>query len=281
MLTVYKKSKLFLYYDELRKMYDLNIKVSINYGIYNKYPYIFSKLFKVEDIIIDKFALLSDLYVDHIVFIDQVCENRNLNLDYIIEKYLLGNELVIELSSIFPKESIFWDKYRQLYNEYFQALMIEQKIKSGKYKYKNKEEYFKVCAGKSALSKMFVYAMALLSDNLKIYTEIDEMLEYLDIYVQILDDFKDIKQDLADRQFSYYLYLAYDKNQNANTDEIIGYFLKNNLYEQVKDMKLMINKTKEIFEKYANVISEFKTIIDDQEKTLELIESRMNINVCK
>lgn len=87
MLTVYKKSKLFLYYDELRKMYDLNIKVSINYGIYNKYPYIFSKLFKVEDIIIDKFALLSDLYVDHIVFIDQVCENRNLNLDYIIEKY--------------------------------------------------------------------------------------------------------------------------------------------------------------------------------------------------
>ena len=43
----------------------------------------------------------------------------------------------------------------------------------------------------------------------------------------------------------------------------------------------MINKTKEIFEKYANVISEFKTIIDDQEKTLELIESRMNINVCK
>lgn len=136
MLTVYKKSKLFLYYDELRKMYDLNIKVSINYGIYNKYPYIFSKLFKVEDIIIDKFALLSDLYVDHIVFIDQVCENRNLNLDYIIEKYLLGNELVIELSSIFPKESIFWDKYRQLYNEYFQALMIEQKIKSGKYKYK-------------------------------------------------------------------------------------------------------------------------------------------------
>lgn len=277
---MYDKSQMISYYNFHRKLYGLTKNQSINYGIYNKYPYIFEDLFRVSDEVKDKFALMCDLYVDHIIFVDKLCEKRRLNLDYVVEKYTLGNELVIELCMIFNKESIFWQKYRQLYMEYFNALFIEEKIKTEGYRYRNKNEYFKVCAGKSALSKLFVYGMAVLADKVDLYDEIDEMLEYLDIYVQILDDFKDVKQDLKDMQLSYYLALAYDRNIGKANSEILNDFLDSYVYEQIDDMKIIIKKVRDCFEKHKDKINRFEDIIIEQERILQLIESRFVRSVC-
>ncbi|AJA46584.1 hypothetical protein CPAST_c04840 [Clostridium pasteurianum DSM 525 = ATCC 6013] len=259
------------YYKTLRCKYNIENSIITYSDIYYRYPYIFNSLFPINKKLCYKLSALSNIYVDHIVFIDKILENTKLNTEYIIEKYLLGNYLIKELSYGYNKKSDFWNYFENFNKEYFHAILNENNIKNNHNKVFTKKMYFDICAGKASLSKLFVLSMAIENNNIEDFREINKMLDYFNIYIQLLDDFKDIKEDLDSNQFNYYTYAALQHIKSNDNNEILKCYLESFFYEHVKDMATSLNKCNDIYMKYKTKIPYFQGMIDEQFKIIKII----------
>ncbi|MFX0550008.1 class 1 isoprenoid biosynthesis enzyme [Hathewaya histolytica] len=263
------KKDLYYYYKSLRERYDLHENLIVDTGVYSKYPYIFGSIFPITEEYKKKFSLLSERYVDHIVFIDQVFEGKSLPTQYCIEKYMVGNEIIFDMQDVFGGSREFKVYYEKYYRQYFYSILKEEEMKSTQ-SLLCKEEYFKVCLGKTALSKLFVCGMAILSDNLEKFHEIEVMLDYFNIYVQLLDDFKDLKEDIEKEQWNYYTLSCY-KEMECKEEVFSGYFDKY-AKEHIADMDVFLNKSLDIYGRYYNIVPQFKEVINSQLKVLNIIK---------
>ncbi|AJA46575.1 hypothetical protein CPAST_c04750 [Clostridium pasteurianum DSM 525 = ATCC 6013] len=277
---MYNKSELNIYYEKLRNKYELNNSTIIDKGMYYKYPYIFAELFPIKNELLDKFSMFYQRIVDHIIFVDRLLEGNKFDVNYIIEKYIVGNDLIREYSYVYEQNSIFWNYFEQFYKEYFNAILIENRL-SNNYMIKfTKKEYLKMCLGKPALSKLLVAGMAIKSKNVLEFSTINNMLNYLNIYTQLLDDFKDIKEDLNKNQFNYYTYISKFQCNTNNKNDIFKFYLKKYLNNHIEDMIINLNKCYELFKIYNTKISSFGDIIDEQFSVINMIKEGMKEYVC-
>lgn len=266
---------------DLSSLYGLEEYKVTSSGLYSSYPKIFADIFPVSQDYVELFEILSKVYIDHILYVDNLCEGKTFSLEQTIEKYIEGNELVHKLSYVFQEQSPFWIEYRRLYKQYFLALKKEDYYKNNHNINIDKDSYLDICKNKGSLSKLLVYGMAILSENLPIYFEIEQMLDRLNIYIQILDDFKDIKSDISEGYLSYYTYKSLKGSNLHNYQQFLDNLIISADLEFLEDMKYYLSKCDDIFQKYKLDIPLFGEILQEQFKIVALIESKVNKIVCK
>jgi hypothetical protein len=128
----------------------------------------------------------------------------------------LQEETIKTLTSIYGKNSSFWELWESRKNEYFEAVQIEKRLELDQLI--SFETYADLADKKSSFGKIAIDSLWVLSNqkNEETYQSLLESHKYFSIGFQLCDDVKDFKEDLEKEQFNWGIYLLQDQ---LNFDE--------------------------------------------------------------
>ncbi|MRX69330.1 Squalene-hopene cyclase C-terminal domain-containing protein [Flavobacterium resistens] len=190
-----------------------------NPSFYLEYASLFQNSFTIKD---------QEAKVKLLNIAGYLCYIYSLLLDASLDKDTKHNNLL--LSGIFLEESIklltslfglnksFWSCWNLRKKDVFKASKI------GKELFHQSEvslaEYEKLCDAKSALGKIALDALFILSDNTEKtnYEKLMESHKYFSIGFQISDDIEDFIEDYANKEFNFAVYIFLNKNGKNFTD---------------------------------------------------------------
>ncbi|KAF2514908.1 hypothetical protein [Flavobacterium foetidum] len=190
-----------------------------NPKFYLEYASLFQNSFRIKD---------SEEKVKLLNIAGYLCYIYSLLLDTSLDKDTKHNNLLLSgifleeaikiLTSLFGLNKKFWGLWNLRKKEVFNASKIGKEI------FHNSEvsldEYEKLCDAKSALGKIALDALFLLSDSndtMK-YEKLMESHKYFSIGFQINDDIEDFIEDYTNKEFNFAVYTFINKNGTDFTD---------------------------------------------------------------
>lgn len=197
---------------------------------YQYYPRLFNSYFeKVSQSDVEELSNAGYLYYHSTLMMDSIIDDGNfLNFPLMIK---LQETTIKSLTSIFGKESKFWDLWDERRSEYFEAVKIEKKLSNGKTT--KFTAYADLADKKSAFGKIAVDSLWILSDEINedTYKCLLESHKYFSIGFQLCDDVRDFKEDLEKGQFNWginQLMKEVDFKEYGNNSEILNklFFLR-------------------------------------------------------
>ena len=169
---------------------------------YQYYPRLFSNYFSPvkEDTVKD----LSDagyFYYQSVLYTDSLIDDKDFSIVPQIQK--CQESSVKLLTSIFGKDSEFWEYWEKRRVEYFEAVKIEKKLNHNHTISLN--DYEQLADKKSAFGKVAIDSMWLLSgrQSSKSYEKLLLSHYYFSVGFQLYDDVKDFSTDLEKGQFNW------------------------------------------------------------------------------
>lgn len=186
------KDKLHKYKDYYSNLFELDFE-DTRLNAYYMYPCMFREDFPEmdEDLLVD-LSVCGILYFKYIITFDKQLD-RDLapNVEDLFYNSFLAQESIKALCKfIHPQEDAYFKKMYEYIEEYISALKAEKQV------CKNYQEYRYVLKGKSAIAKCFVAAMAVKTKRYEKLPLLEESQDCFYEAFQLLDDFKDIKEDL-------------------------------------------------------------------------------------
>jgi squalene-hopene/tetraprenyl-beta-curcumene cyclase len=119
----------------------------------------------------------------------------------IIRTQILQFEAGQILSDIFPKDSTFWNAYRQMFAAYYNAILTEHSFVASTRKLSEYSSFLaeSIAIGKSAVSRLAVFSLGAVTGQWNTVERLDRSLcQYL-VARQYFDDLRDWKEDLERR----------------------------------------------------------------------------------
>lgn len=157
----------------------------------------------------------SYLYFSSFLSFDKYYDGQSENSTYrdylIYYMFYIKEASLFGLTKLFGVESIFWTKFRNLKDYYFNATRKSKKIN---YKEWTLSDYKNLAKEKSILSYAYVIALDCLLGENKNTHKIIEVLNEFHLGFQIYDDYKDIQEDINNQQINYFHWLMSLKTDN-------------------------------------------------------------------
>lgn len=186
------KDKLHKYKDYYSSLFELDFE-DTRLNAYYMYPCMFREDFpEMNDNLLVDLSVCGILYFKYIITFDkQLDRDLTSNVEDLFYNSFLAQESIKALCKfIHPQEDAYFKKMYEYIEEYISALKAEKQV------CKNYQEYRYVLKGKSAIAKCFVAAMAVKTKRYEKLPLLEESQDCFYEAFQLLDDFKDIKEDL-------------------------------------------------------------------------------------
>ena len=175
-------------------------------SVYLYYPKLFSEAFSLDELPkIDFLCIAAYLYYQSLIYLDSVLDENRVVTNFSFA-LTCQEEAIKILTDIFGANSIFWDYWNKRKKEHYEAMTIDKEL------YKKEvvkhQEYYKLADYKSALGKVAIDALHVLSNEkeLNVYSKLIQSHKYFSIANQISDDIKDFKIDYNFKQFNWAYY---------------------------------------------------------------------------
>lgn len=194
-------------YNKINRMFKKDLIEARHFGQFYLYPYFFSEDFTgLSNKDINFIAQAGVMYFDLIMLNDSYFDKQlDVNINRILQKDFICTEAVKLLSSLFPKNDIFWDYFAQYNSEYLEANFLDIDKHYNIIKEYPYEEFKKIAHGKSAIAKAATAALGSLGGDIKKIGELEETQDLFAEAAQLFDDLRDWKEDLKLKQYSWLL----------------------------------------------------------------------------
>jgi len=173
---------------------------------YTLYPYLFHEDFpKVTDEQISQLTQAGVMYYSYLMSIDGLVDgHKELNCYEFLYRNYESQMAMKELTDLFGYNSRFWDYFYKYNKEFIDSIIIEQQH-TGIIKRYEQSEFERVARGKSAVAKLAVAGLGVLSQEYDKIHILEETQDYLAESIQLHDDLKDWKDDLDRKNYSWLL----------------------------------------------------------------------------
>ncbi len=222
--------------------------IDYNPIFYTYYPYLFNEAFSIKKKeVLDSLSLAGFLYYKALITIDNLFDKKSSSNSF--QRYLIANicqeEAIKVLSSLFPKNSPFWDTWNLRKVEYMKAYQMDK----GFHKITSYKEYESLADYKSAFGKIAIDSLYFLSGEThkEAYQKILKSHKYYYTAFQILDDIRDFQEDFENNQFNLALF---ELQQQVSKKEINNTPLRN--LKQKIYQEGIVNKLQEKALEYIN-----------------------------
>lgn len=170
---------------------------------YLRFPYLFYELFsdvKLEQY--DVLALSQILYLNYMLLVDRLMDGK-LSLEPGIAFWFasLHEKVIALLAALFPQDSPFWQYFERCRRENAEALMLERIKHSYRVSPYSEEETIAILAGKSAMAKAGIAALAFLTRR-DIPEDLIASCEAFHVGFQFVDNLQDWRNDYRDHLYS-------------------------------------------------------------------------------
>lgn len=185
----------------------LKISQQPRQSFYWYYPLLFSGAFpRVTQEQLVTLAVVGIHYADHIGQIDSFVDDPDVkNADRIVLSVLLITESLNRLHSLFPHDSPFWTYLAVYQHDFFEAVISEKQTHFGRVKPLTAGQFFDLAKNKAGISKLVTTGLAILDGSSGPVEALSRSQDQFNAACQIYDDIVDLRDDLANRQYTYLL----------------------------------------------------------------------------
>ncbi len=178
-----------------------------------------------------KLEIAANYYYYSLLATDKMIDeiNSSINKEALLLSFLLREKSLHDLYHLFESGNHYWIYFEKYYKEYLVAISFEINDR-----YRNNcditiEEMEFLYAGKAALAKALITAMALKVNNLQIIEPIEKSIDYYHIALCLYDDLQDWKEDWNNDNHSYLLKQVFKNNnlskENTPNIKLIGKYI--------------------------------------------------------
>lgn len=199
---------------------------------YTYYPYLFSEGFDfTENDITKKLNIVGFLYYKSVLTIDSIFDNKeSKNFDQYMIASFCQEEAIKILTEIFIDKPIFWKYWNLRKTEYAKAYKLDKMTKS----LQSFEEYENLADFKCAFGKIAIDSLYVLTDckNENFYQQLLKSHKYFYTAFQIIDDIKDIDEDLKNDQFNIAVYSLANKLSEKTVQNYDSKTIRSKVYTE-------------------------------------------------
>jgi squalene-hopene/tetraprenyl-beta-curcumene cyclase len=261
----------------LKEYFDTSKSNSIYYlkAFYNLFP-------EIPEIFFEKFTKASYCYFYSLLLTDKIIDNNFFNnREALLFAFVLQEKGLHILHDIYDVQSKFWSYFEKCHKEFIKAMALETRHQENIFNDYDKSELESIYMGKAAFSKVIPIAFAIESNQTDLIGSLEKSVDSFNLAISLKDDVNDWKEDFKNKQYSYVITYAINKNNlgkdpSVLTENVLGkniFFtgiaeeiLKlslgylNQAYHAVKDInclewKKMINHRIDEHQLYLNEIS--------------------------
>jgi hypothetical protein len=170
---------------------------------YLTFPYLFYEQFpRVPVTHYDSLALSNALYLDFVLLTDRLMDGK-VRWEPSVAFWVTSayQEVSLILSQLFARDSSFWDDFDAHRRERIEALQIERLAHLHRIVPYTEEEKIAIAAGKSAMAKATIAALAYLAEQVA-PTALLASCEAYHVGLQLLDNLQDWRSDYRDHLYT-------------------------------------------------------------------------------
>lgn len=192
-----KRSPEFAYLD--------GIKDGVN--LYTYFPYLFLETFpELNKRVFGKLSLMSLLYVHHIIIADALLDDdKELPRESLLVSNACSLRALEVLTGLYGKKRFPWSEVTELHRQYSLATALEKERPVGETDGYSFEDLMSRLSRKSAMAKLIPLALCTLSGRREHLAPLTSSFDLYYLSEQLVDDFRDWKDDLAAGRYSYLL----------------------------------------------------------------------------
>lgn len=187
------------------------LKAKIDTRAYYTYPLLFYTPFSEISLAqLRALSLCGSYLFDHVLCLDKVLDRPGkINVSDIFLSHLLQQESLANLYALFPPNNAFWAYFNDYYAHCIQAVIQERAHHHYLCNPYQKEDWAYICAGKPAIGKVCIAALALLGQREELIPALTASHDAFYVAFQILDDLQDWCVDYQRHHYSYFLTEAF------------------------------------------------------------------------
>lgn len=248
-------------------------------SIYSIYPFLFSSAFSnVSKPNTRTLALSGRLIFESIGFADEIMDEKlrlEQSTEYILRIQALQHEGYKILHTLFPPESIFWERFTENRLEYTSACYKEKKFMTGELMWGDftEEKSFEISRGKSAIARTAVNGLAVLAQNEQIEKPLCSSITNYYVAYQLWDDILDWKRDVKTNTPTLLLSRVMNSPLSFSTEEESDSYIKQLKYEVYYNghleylLDLAINKIEDARQNIVGIdVPEWRSVLSHLEK---------------
>lgn len=179
------------------------------------YPWLFEDVFPgLKRETLDQLCIIAQLYAEAVIQIDKVIDYQLWNTSEVMKTLVIVSSQhkfasgIQRLSWLFGSDSPFWATYNRLLNDYVCQIFEEKTCKS--LDVPSQSDMERHARNKVALTKILTAAMAELTGKKDVLPALEASQDLFSIGYQLYDDVKDWRIDYQNRQYSYFLKVAFE-----------------------------------------------------------------------
>lgn len=186
-------------------------RANIDTRSYYTYPLLFYTLFPELSLAqLRTLSLIGAYLFDYILSLDRLMDHRDTgDAGNVFVGSLLQQEALALLHALFPLNSPFWNHFREYFEHFIQSSLQERIRHHYLVNAYTREEMAFIYAGKPAVGKVCIAAMATLSARPELIPTLVNSHDTFYVGFQILDDLHDWRLDYHNHHYSYPLTLAF------------------------------------------------------------------------
>lgn len=236
---------------------------------YQYYPRLFYAYFpNIEESKIKDISDAGYFYYQSVLIADSI--HDNMDLYKIPHMFFLQEETIKILTSIYGRNSEFWQFWELRKNEYFQAFEVEKNLNDENITW---DIYQDLADKKSAFGKIAIDSLFFLSDKrIQLYETLLKSHALFSVGFQLYDDVKDFKEDLMRNQFNWAVH-ELKKQLDFSVYDLSALnkylFIKGTGQQLLNKSIMYFDKAIEILKPYK-IDSEWSDIIQETRRTISL-----------
>lgn len=260
--------------------------INANQEFYLYYPELFSAAFDVKKEDVALLCTAGYLYYQSTLFMDSVIDEKEFHkIAYVT---VCQEESIKILTSIYGKDSIFWNYWNQRRNEYYTAIYLEKNIHTKENI--SIDDYLKIADYKSSFGKAAIDTLFVLSKcrNTEAHQSLLRSHELFSLAFQLNDDILDFKIDFVSGQFNWaYHLLKQEANIESNDVNVLNKYIyirgiTSRIFQTAIDY---LDQALRVIEEVKvpiwkaiilNLRKKFKTSISETENYLEILKSEVS-----
>lgn len=225
------------------------MKANIDTRGYFTYPLLFYTAFPDVSLAQLRTLSLTGSYLfDYILGLDSILDNpAGAHAGTIFQNSLLQQEALSLLHTLFPAGTPFWRYFEDYFGHFIQATLQERARHHGLLTPYGEEDLQFIYAGKPAVGKACIAALALLGDREALIAPMTASHDAFHVGYQLIDDLQDWRIDYLRRQYSYPLVHAFleagwkeriESDAPPHLDEVARLLLESGAVEQTRSLVL-------------------------------------------
>lgn len=181
------------------------IKDGVN--LYTYFPFLFLETFpELGRRVFSKLSLMSLLYVHHIIIADALLDDdKELPRESLLVSNACSLRALEILTKLFGRKRFPWPEVTELHQQYSLATALEKERHGGELLSYSFEDLMSRLSRKSAMAKLIPLALCALSGRREYLAPLTGSFDLYYLSEQLVDDFRDWRDDLAAGRYSYLL----------------------------------------------------------------------------